>query len=206
MVEALLGKKIGMTQLFDERGNVVPVTAIEAGPCQILQVKSADRDGYSALQLGFDQKKRSRAKAPEIGHAKKALAEPHYYVREVPVPEGDFQPGQKLTVEVFSQTTFVDVTGVSKGRGFQGVVKRHHMRGGPASHGSTSHRRIGSIGQSAFPSRVYPGKRMPGHMGHERVTVRKLKVVRVDKEKNLLLVRGAVPGPNGGFLLIKSSR
>ncbi len=194
-----------MTQIFDEKGNVIPVTALEAGPCSILQVKTPERDGYSALQLGFEQKKRSRATKPELGHAKKANSEPHRFVREVPLPEGDLQPGQKLTVEVFSEVSAVDVTGVSKGRGFQGVMKRHGMQGGPSSHGSTSHRRVGSIGQSAFPSRVFKGKRMPGHMGCERVTVRDLEVIKVDREKDLLLVRGAVPGPRGGYLIIRES-
>jgi len=206
MLRSLLGRKLGMTQIYDEQGNVLPVTALEAGPCSILQVRTPERDGYSAIQLGFLQKKRSRASKPEAGHARRANCEPHCFVREVPLPEGDVQPGQRITVEVFSGVSAVDVTGISKGHGFQGVVKRHGMRGGPASHGSTRHRRVGSVGQSAFPSRVLKGKRLPGHMGCNRVTVRRLKVVRVDTEKNLLLVRGAVPGPRGGYLIITEAK
>ncbi|KPJ62597.1 MAG: 50S ribosomal protein L3 [Planctomycetes bacterium DG_23] len=207
MAKGILGRKVGMTQIYDEAGRIVPVTALEVGPCTVLQVKTLERDGYSALQLGFLDKKRRRANKPELGRAEKVNTEPKRFVREVPADfEHSYKPGQEITVDVFADTEQVDVTGISKGRGFAGVMKRWGFKGGPDSHGSTRHRRPGSIGSSSDPSRVFKGMKMAGHMGMAQNTVKNLKVIKADKEKNLLLVKGAVPGPKGGFLIIRASR
>ena len=208
MVAGLLGKKLGMTQVFDDDGVMAPVTVIQAGPCQVMQVKMRERDGYDAVQLGFDDKRRKRATKAESGHARAAKTEPKRFIREVPMVEGEeIALGQTLTVEALSDVSHVDVTGKSKGKGFQGVMKRHGFRGQPASHGASKvHRAPGSIGQASDPSRVFKGVRMPGHMGNVRKTVPHLAVVRIIPEENLLLVRGAVPGPNGGYLLVRPSR
>jgi len=208
MVAGLLGKKLGMTQVFDDDGVMAPVTVIQAGPCQVMQVKTRERDGYDAVQLGFDDKRRKRATKAESGHARAAKTEPKRFIREVPMVEGEeIALGQTLTVEALSDVSHVDVTGKSKGKGFQGVMKRHGFRGQPASHGASKvHRAPGSIGQASDPSRVFKGVRMPGHMGNVRKTVPHLAVVRIIPEENLLLVRGAVPGPNGGYLLVRPSR
>lgn len=205
MIQGILGKKIGMTQRYTEDGVLAPVTVIQAGPCHVMQIKTAERDGYDALQLGFEDRKRKNARKPEVGHARKAKAEPKRFVREVGC-SGDeaVELGATVTLDALSDAESVDVTGVSKGKGFQGVVKRHGFRGHPASHGSSKdHRRPGSIGASATPSRVFKGARMPGRMGARRCTVRNLKVVELDKERSLLLVLGAVPGPNGGYVVVK---
>jgi large subunit ribosomal protein L3 len=206
----LLGRKVGMTQIYREDGSVVPVTVLECGPCTVLQVRTPERDGYSAVQLGFDDKKRKSATQAERGHARKAGAdvEPKRFVREIrqdgPVDGVDL--GQTLTVEVFNEIKSVDVTGTSKGRGYAGVMKRHGFRGLRATHGvKRMHRHPGSSGPSADPSRTRKGIRKPGHMGVDRVTVRNLKVERVDLQNNLLLIRGAVPGPNGGYLVIRQT-
>jgi large subunit ribosomal protein L3 len=206
----LLGRKIGMTQIYQEDGTAVPVTVLECGPCTVLQVRTEERDGYTALQLGFADKKRKSATAAERGHAKKVDAEPKRYVREIRQASGTeaaaVAPGQTLTVEVFNEIARVDVIGTSKGRGFTGVVKRHGFKGLRASHGvKRMHRHPGSSGPSADPARTRKGIRKPGHHGHARITVRNLKVVRVDPTNNLLLVRGAVPGPNGGFLTVRQT-
>ncbi len=201
----LLGKKIGVTQVFADDGRVVPVTALEVGPCTVLQVKTPEKDGYSGLQVGFDDKKRSRAKKPELGIAKKAGAEPKRFVGEVPVPP-DKEPalGEELRVELFEGVSEVDVTGITKGKGFQGVMRRWGFHGFPGSHGTDrKHRAPGSIGASASPSRVIKGHKMGGHMGGVRRTVKNLEVMRVDKERNLLFVKGAVPGPSGGYIVVK---
>jgi len=207
MVTALLGRKMGMTRVFDDSGNVVPVTVLEVGPCTVLMLRTRERDGYSAVQIGFVDKKASRAKKPEVGHAAKAGTSPKRFVREVRTENTeDLQPGQTLTVDLFDDIASVDVTGISKGRGFQGVMKRYGAHGGPASHGASAmHRRIGSIGASATPARVVPGMKMPGRMGGCSVTTMNLKVVRVDKDSNLLLVRGAVPGPPSGLVMVRKS-
>ena len=204
----LLGRKVGMTQIYKEDGTAVPVTVLECGPCTVLQVRSPESDGYSALQLGFADKKRKSATQPERGHAKKAGAEPKRFIREIrqedPI-EGIGQ-GQTLTVEVFNEIPAVDVTGTSKGRGFSGVMKRHGFGGLRATHGvKRMHRHPGSSGPSADPSRTRKGIRKPGQFGNERVTVRNLQVVKIDPAQNLLLVRGAVPGPNGGYLTIRQT-
>ena len=201
----IIGKKLGMTQIFEETGAVVPVTVIEAGPCAVVQVRTPEKDGYQAVQLGFGQQKATRASKSEAGHAAKAgLAGAPVVLREFQVEEGAApQVGDQVTVEAFTVGTKVKVTGTTKGRGFQGVVKRHGFGGGRASHGATRiHRAPGSIGAGTNPSRVIKGKRMPGHMGDAQQTVRNLRVAKVDAERNLLYVRGAVPGPVNGFVFI----
>jgi large subunit ribosomal protein L3 len=196
-----------MTQIFHENGTAVPVTVLECGPCTVLQVRTDEVDGYHAVQLGFDDKKRKNASMAERGHAKKVDAEPQRFVREIrqekPV---EVQPGAKLTVEVFNEIKNVDVTGTSKGRGFSGVIKRHGFRGLRATHGvKRMHRHPGSSGPSADPSRTRKGIRKPGQHGNVQVTVRNIEIVRVDPTNNLLLLRGAVPGPNGGYLTIRQT-
>ena len=208
MTKALLGRKIGMTQVFDEDGTVIPVTAVQAGPCTVLQVKTTENDGYDAIQLGFMDAKPSRVTKPEQGHAKKWNAKPKRLVRETPVPDGiDVSPGDSLSVEIFEGIDSVDIQGVSKGRGFSGVIKRWGFSGQRATHGvKRVHRHGGSIGMTQDPGRVLKGKKMPGQYGNKKITVRNLKVIQIDSEKNLLLVKGSVPGANGGFLYIRSSR
>jgi len=202
---AIIGRKLGMTQLFDERGLVVPVTVIEAGPCPIVQVRTVEREGYSAVQLGFGAKKAKRATKAELGHAGKAgLEGAPVVLREFRVaPEQAGEVGQAVTVDAFEVGGRIKVTGTTKGRGFQGVMKRHGFGGGRASHGATRiHRAPGSIGAGTNPSRVIKGKKLPGQMGNVRQTVRNLRVAKVDAERNLLYVRGAVPGAVGGFVFI----
>jgi large subunit ribosomal protein L3 len=204
----LLGRKVGMTQVYQENGTAVPVTVLECGPCTVLQVRTPERDGYSAVQLGFLDKKRKVASQAERGHARKVDAEPKRFVREIrqAEPVAGVDEGQTLTVEVFSGIAAVDVTGTSKGRGFSGVMKRHGFGGLRATHGvKRMHRHPGSSGPSADPSRTRKGIRKPGQYGNARVTVRNLEVVQVDPVQNLLVVRGAVPGPNGGYLMIRQT-
>jgi large subunit ribosomal protein L3 len=207
MINGLLGKKVGMTQLLQDDGTVVPVTVIQAGPCVIVQKKTKQTDGYDAVQLGFVEfVKPKRVNKPMTGHFKKANVAPARFTREVPV-EGDEtrNPGDKVMVDIFNPNELVHVVGTSKGRGFAGFVKRHHFRGGRATHGSMFHRAPGSIGSSAYPSRVLKGMRMAGHMGNARVTVRNVRVARVDQENNLLFVHGAVPGPAGAYVVVEKS-
>jgi large subunit ribosomal protein L3 len=208
MVEGLIGKKIGMSQTFDDAGNVVPVTVIKAGPCTVIQKKSKQKDGYAAVQLALVEenalKKTGKAMA---GHFKKSGLPPSRMKREFRSSAGaEIKEGDQVFVDVFQAGEKVHVTGTSKGKGFQGVVKRHGFRGGRSSHGSMFHRAPGSIGASSYPSRVLKGTRMGGHMGQDKLTVRNLEVIRTDKENNLLLVRGAVPGPRGGYILIKKGQ
>ncbi|MCL6521260.1 MAG: 50S ribosomal protein L3 [Firmicutes bacterium] len=206
MAKAILGRKLGITQLFDEEGRLLPVTAIEAGPCRVVQVKTPERDGYAAVQLGFGSVKPRRVKKPMAGHFARHGVEPVRWLREVRVEEpGAFSSGQEVTVALFNRGDRVDVTGISKGKGFQGVIKRHGFRRGPMSHGSKYHRRVGSLGASTYPARVFKGRGMPGHMGARRATVQNLEVVRVEPERNLLLVKGSVPGAKGALLLIRST-
>ena len=210
MYVGLLGRKVGMTQIYQPDGTAVPVTVLECGPCTVLQVRTEERDGYAALQLGFTDKKRKSATQAERGHAKKVNAEPKRYVREIrphkAADVAEVTEGQTLTVEVFAAIERVDVIGTSKGRGFSGVVKRHGFKGLRASHGvKRMHRHPGSSGPSADPSHTRKGIRKPGQYGNARITVRNLKVVRVDATNNLLLVRGAVPGPNGGYLTVRQT-
>ena len=207
MISGLLGKKVGMTQLFEDDGTVVPVTVIQAGPCVVVQKKTKQKDGYDAVQLGFVEfVKAKRVNKPMTGHFKKTNVAPARFVREVRVQgEETANPGDKVLVDIFAQDELVHVIGTSKGRGFAGLVKRHHFRGGRATHGSMFHRAAGSIGSSAYPSRVLKGMRMAGHMGNARVTVQNLRVARVDQENNLLFVHGAVPGPTGGYVVVEKS-
>jgi len=201
----LIGKKIGMTRIFDEGGAVISVTVVEAGPCPVLQIKSAETDGYAAVQLGFGAQKDKRASKAEKGHAAKAGVEAApRLVREFPLSgDAEYEVGQAITVEVFAAGDTVKVTGTSKGRGFQGVVKRWGFAGRPASHGHPKSRIPGSIGPGTDPSRVIKGKKLPGRMGGARVTISNLKVVRVDLERNLLFIRGGVPGSRNSYLLIQ---
>jgi large subunit ribosomal protein L3 len=207
MLDGLIGIKVGMTQVFDENGAVIPVTVIKAGPCVVVQNKTKDRDGYEAVQLGLVEFIRpSRVNKPRSGHFNKAGVPPCRILREFSYRGDEELPkvGEQILVgQVFREDDQVDVLGTAKGRGFAGFMKRHNFSGGRATHGSMFHRAPGSIGASAFPSRVYPGMRGAGHMGNANVTVRKLQVVRIQEQENLLLVKGAVPGRNGGYVMIK---
>jgi len=208
MLKGLLGKKVGMTQTFDDAGLAIPVTLIEAGPCFVTQIRLPESDGYLAVQLGFEEIKPKRITGGELGHLKRNNLPPLRFLREFRQKEPEVQEGDKLTVDqVFVLGEFVDVTGTSKGKGFQGGVKRHHFKGGKKTHGQSDRQRApGSRGSGTTPGRVFKGARGPGHMGDERVTVQNLKVVIIDAERNLLGVRGAVPGPKGGLVMIKGAR
>jgi len=205
MVTGIIGRKVGMTQLFEEDGTVVPGTVIKAGPCVVVQAKAVDTDGYEALQLGLVDPRPAKANKPTAGHFKKAGAPPTRVRREVKVaPGGDaVKVGDQVLVDIFAAGERVDIIGTSRGRGFQGVIKRHNFAGGAASHGSMFHRAPGSIGASSYPSRVVKGMRAAGRMGGDRVTTRNLKVVRVDAENHVLVVRGAVPGAPGGIVVVR---
>ena len=209
MVNGIIGKKLGMTQVFASDGTVTPVTVLKAGPCVVVQRKNVNTDGYDAVQLGLvEDRPPRRVNKPIEGHFKRAGVPPTRILREVRIEKGEDSTsvGDKILVNQFNENDLVDVIGTSKGRGFAGFVKRHGFHGGRASHGSMFHRAPGSIGASAYPSRVIKGTRMAGHMGNARTTLRNLKVVAVDEEKNLLMVRGAVPGPNGSYVLIKKAQ
>jgi large subunit ribosomal protein L3 len=206
MTFGILGKKLGMTQVYGEDGSVIPVTLIQAGPCPILQKKEKARDGYNAIQLGFESKPERTANKPELGHFRKAQAAPMRFVREVRVSDPNkYEVGQVIDVDVFKEGELVDVTGYSKGRGFAGTVKRHHTHRGPETHGSMYHRRAGSMGASSDPSRVLKGKTLPGHMGNSKCTVQNLKVIQADKERHLLVIKGSVPGHPHGYVIIRKS-
>jgi large subunit ribosomal protein L3 len=207
MVNGLIAKKIGMTQLLQDDGTMIPVTVVQAGPCVVVQKKTALKDGYDAIQLGFVEFiKPKNVTKPMGGHFKKANAAPVRVLREMRTEgEAAMNPGDKVMVDMFNANEKVHVVGTSKGRGFAGFVKRHHFGGGRASHGSMFHRAPGSIGASAYPSRVLKGMRMAGHLGAARITVQNIQVERVDQENNLLYLRGAVPGPNGGYLVVEKS-
>jgi large subunit ribosomal protein L3 len=209
MLKGLIGKKIGMTQIFDENGAAIPVTVIEAGPCYVTQVRTVESDGYSAVQLGFGEVKPKRLTGGQLGHLKRDNLNipPLKFLREFRVKDPEVVEGDKVSVEVFVQGDHVDIVGTTKGRGFQGAVKRHGFAGGPKTHGqSDRHRAPGSRGAGTTPGRTYKGARGPGHMGNERVTSQNLKVVLLDAERNLIGVRGSVPGPRGGLVLIKEAR
>jgi large subunit ribosomal protein L3 len=203
----ILGTKLGMTQIFDENSRVVPVTVIQAGPCTVTQLKSPERDGYAAVQLAYGDVKPRRVTKPVAGHFAKAGVEPRRHLVELRTADaGEYALGQELKADVFAEGERVDVVGVSKGKGMAGVMKRHGFKGLGASHGTErKHRSPGSVGACATPGRIFKGLRMAGHMGHERVTMLNLQVVKVDPERNLLLVRGAVPGPKRGLLMLRSS-
>ena len=207
-MEGILGKKLGMTQIYAADGTAVPVTVIQAGPCLVVQRKTVETDGYDAVQIGLvEDKPAKKVGRPREGHFKKAGVAPVREVVELRLDAGeDANPGDSVNVSIFAEKEWVDVIGTSKGKGFQGVMKRHGFRGGGASHGSMFHRAPGSIGQSAYPSRVMPGMRGTGRMGGERVTVKNLQVIKVDAEQNLIYVRGAVPGPKSGYLQIRRAK
>ena len=205
-MKAIIGKKVGMSQIFDENGHVIPVTVIEAGPCVVVQKKTSEKEGYEAVQLGFEDISERKLTKPEKGHLDKAGVAPKKYLREFDLENAaELNVGDVLTVDQFAAGEFVDITGVSKGKGYAGAIKRHGFHRGPMTHGSKYHRGQGSMGSASDPSKVFKGKKMAGHMGHEQVTVQNLGVVRVVAEDNILAVKGAVPGPKGGFVLIRSS-
>ncbi|MCX7991793.1 MAG: 50S ribosomal protein L3 [Proteobacteria bacterium] len=206
-MKGIIGKKLGMTQIYNEAGELVPVTVIEAGPAYVVQKKTKDKDGYSALQLGFQIKKIEKVNKALQGHFKKSGDKAFYFLKEVKFDDiSQFEAGQEIKVsDVFSEGEIVDVTGVSKGKGFQGVMKRHNFKGGRATHGSMFHRAPGSAGSSAYPSRVWKGKRYPGHMGNEQVTTQNLKIEKIFPEKNLMLIKGAIPGSTNSFVVIKNA-
>lgn len=206
MKKGLIGKKLGMTQIFADDGRRIPVTVVEAGPCVVVQKKTLEKDGYNAIQIGFAEKEAARSNRPLLGHCKPAGKGAFKYLRELRIDDVDaFSIGDVISAEAFSAGDVVDVTGTSIGKGYQGVIKRWGFRGGRSSHGSNFHRAPGSIGCSAYPSRVFKNKKMPGQLGNERVTVQKLQVVRVDAADNLLLIKGAIPGSANGLVLVKDS-
>jgi large subunit ribosomal protein L3 len=207
-MKGIIGKKIGMSRVFDANGDVLPVTVIEAGPCQVIQVKTREKDGYDAAQLGFGEKRKSLANKPLSGHFSKAKTEPKRILKEVELEEKEkTKPGQEIKVDIFSVGDKVDITGNSKGLGFQGGVRRHHFRGGPKTHGQSDRLKApGSIGGSSYPSRVWKGQRMAGRMGKEKVTVRNLQIIDLDLKKNIMLIKGAVPGKRNSILTIRKAK
>ena len=206
MQKGLIGRKVGMTQIFDEEGKVIPVTAIEVGPCTVTQIKTVEQDGYTAVQLGFGDVKERKLNKPELGHLSKNKLAPKKYLREFRLDSVEgMKVGDELKADVFAVGDKVDIQGTSKGKGFQGVIKRHGQSRGPMGHGSMYHRRPGSMGPTSTPGRVFPGKNLPGHMGVETVTIQNLEVVKVDLDKNVILVKGSVPVAKGAILKVKSS-
>ena len=205
MKKAILGKKVGMTQIFDETGKVIPVTVIEAGPCTVVQIKNVDTDGYSAVKLGFGEIKEKKLTKPAKGTFTKANVTPKKHLREFRLEEISYNVGDEIKADIFAQGESVDITGTTKGKGFQGVIKRHGQSRGPMGHGSMYHRRPGSMGSTSTPGRVFKGKKLPGHMGMTTVTIQNLEIVRVDLDKNVILVKGSVPGNKGAILKIKDS-
>ncbi|WP_309495929.1 50S ribosomal protein L3 [Mechercharimyces sp. CAU 1602] len=204
-MKGILGRKLGMTQVFQEDGTLVPVTVVSAGPCVVLQRKEMATDGYDAVQLGFEDVKEHRANKPELGHAKKADTAAKKFIREIRgMNPAEFELGQEVKADLFAEGDIVDVTGKSKGKGFAGAIKRHNQQRGPMSHGSRYHRRPGSLG-AVDPMRVFKGHNLPGRMGGERITTQNLEVVRVDTERNAILIKGNVPGPKNGFVMIRSA-
>ena len=206
MKKAIIGRKVGMTQIFDEKGNVIPVTVIEAGPCSVVQVKTVETDGYDAVQLGFGTVKDKKINKPEKGHFTKVKVTPTKHLREFRVDDvSNVKVGDEIKADVFTAGETVDIQGTTKGKGFQGVIKRHGQSRGPMGHGSMYHRRPGSMGSTSTPGRVFKGKKLPGHMGRQTVTIQNLDVVAVDLDKNVILVKGSVPGVKGAILKIKMS-
>lgn len=206
MNKAIIGKKVGMTQIFDDKGNVVPVTVIEVGPCNVVQVKSVETDGYNAVQLGYGEVKEHKVNKPEMGHFKKAGVTAQKHLREFRLDDvTTLKVGDVIKADVFAEGDNVDIQGTTKGHGFQGVIKRHGQSRGPMGHGSMYHRRPGSMGSTSTPGRVFKGKKLPGHMGVDTVTIQNLRVVKVDLDKNVILVKGSVPGNKGSILKINDS-
>lgn len=207
MIKSIFGRKVGMTQIFDDQGRIVPVTVVATAPCRVVQVKTKEKDGYAAIQVGLEEQKPKRLTKPMLGQYTKRNLQPARWLREIRTDAGDtYQVGQTIGAEIMENVSWVDVTGVSKGKGFQGIMKRHRARGGDHSHGSMFYRAPGSIGASSDPSRVLKGLKMPGQMGREQVTALGLKLVKVDPQRNLLLIRGSVPGANSGLVLVRASR
>ena len=205
-MKTIIGKKVGMTQIFDEKGNVIPVTVIEAGPCVVAQVKTVETDGYNAIQLGFGDVKESKLNKPERGHFAKAGLANKKHLREFRVEDfGDLTVGSEIKADAFEAGDKIDVQGTTKGKGFQGVIKRHGQSRGPMGHGSMYHRRPGSMGPTSTPGRVFKGKKLPGHMGRVTVTIQNLDVVKVDMDKNVILIKGSVPGAKGAILKLRTS-
>lgn len=206
MTNTIIGKKVGMTQVWSEDDRLIPVTVIEAGPCVVTQIKTNDKEGYEAIQIGYGELKEKKVNMPMAGHFKVSGAVPCKYLSEVRVDDASsYELGQEINLEGFTESKKVHISGVSKGKGFAGSIKRHNFQGGRASHGSHFHRAPGSVGQCATPSRVFKGKKMPGHMGAEMVTTKNLEVVKVDVEQNLLLIKGAVPGGKGAILRVRTA-
>jgi large subunit ribosomal protein L3 len=207
MAKYILGKKIGMTQIFTEEGLAIPVTVIEAGPCKVVQKKTIENDGYTALKLSFDDVSEKKLNKPDKGQFAKVKLAPARYLREFRTEDIDgFEVGQSIAVaDMFQAGDKIDVSGISKGKGFQGTIRRYGQSGGPETHGSMYHRRVGSMGSNTTPARVFKGKKLPGHMGSVKITVQNLNIVRVDSERNLILVKGAVPGPKGNLLVVKNA-
>jgi len=202
----ILGRKVGMTRLFDEKGEVFPVTVIEAGPCYIIQVKTKENDGYEAVQLGFVQKRENSINRPARGHFRKTNCPPLRYIKEFRVDDvSEYKPGEQLKAGIFKPGEYVDITGISKGKGYAGVMKRWGFKGGKATHGAETHRAPGSIGASSDPSRVFKNLPMAGRMGGERVTVQSLKIMKINEDQNILVVKGSLPGPTNGFLMIRKA-
>ena len=206
MLKAIIGTKVGMTQVFKEDGTLLPVTVVKAGPCVVVQKKTVEGEGYNALQLGFGEIRVKLVNKPKAGHFKKAGVEPMRYLREFRTDDvAEYEVGQELKVDVFAEGDKVDATGISKGRGFKGVIARHGQHRGPMTHGSRYHRRPGSMGACSYPGKVFKGKKLPGHTGVERVTIQNLEVVMANAEKDMLLIKGAIPGANGQLVTIKKS-
>ena len=206
MKKAIIGRKVGMTQIFDEKGNVIPVTVIEAGPCSVVQIKTIETDGYDAVQLGFGKVKENKINKPEKGHFTKVKIAPKKHLREFRLSDvNSVKVGDEIKADIFAEGDMVDIQGTTKGKGFQGVIKRHGQSRGPMGHGSMYHRRPGSMGPTSTPGRVFKGKKLPGHMGNITVTIQNLKVVKVDLDKNCILVKGSVPGNKGAILKIKDA-
>ena len=205
-MKAIIGKKVGMSQIFDENGKVIPVTVIEAGPCVVVQKKTAEKDGYNAVQLGYEDIPERKLTKPEMGHLNKAGVAPKKYLREFDLENAaELNAGDIIKADTFKKGDFVDVTGTSKGKGFAGNIKRWNQARGRKTHGSHSYRVAGSMGACTYPGEVFKTKHLPGHMGHERITVQNLEVVRADAERNLLLIKGAIPGAKGGLVLVRST-
>ena len=205
-MKSILGKKVGMTQIFTEEGNVIPVTVIEAGPISVVQKKESAKDGYNAIQIGYGEAKEKKINKPLKGHFEKANVSYKKVLKEIRVSDVDaYEIGQEIKADIFAAGDKIDVTGISKGKGFQGSIKRHNQSRGPMSHGSKYHRGVGALAAAAYPGRVFKGRKLPGQMGNEKITVQNLEVVKVDAENNYILVKGAVPGPKGGLITIKES-
>ena len=207
MFSGLIGRKVGMTQIFSEKGESIPVTLIEAGPCVVLQKKTSDKEGYEAVQLGYEDIKEKKLTKSLKAKFSKVKIKSKRYIREFRVNNpDDYEVGQELNVDIFEEGSFIDVCGTSKGRGFAGVIKRWGFKGGPKSHGSRFHRAPGSVGSSASPSRVFKGQKLPGQMGNKRVTIQSLEIVQLDKDKNLLVVKGAIPGASRGIVIVEKAK